>query len=46
MVLPFFVGGGVRLTDSLDARTDLEFESSRPLARGGMEIVYRVVLTL
>ncbi|MFF0500080.1 dihydrofolate reductase family protein [Nocardia aobensis] len=43
VILPFFVGGGIRLTDSLDPRTDLEFESSRPLDGGGVEIVYRVL---
>ncbi|MGV9676276.1 dihydrofolate reductase family protein [Nocardia sp. NPDC003482] len=42
VVLPFFVGGGMRLTDSLNPETGLEFESSRSLPGGSVEIVYRV----
>ncbi|WP_433196837.1 dihydrofolate reductase family protein [Nocardia sp. CA-107356] len=42
VVLPFFVGSGMRLTESLNPQTDLEFESSRPLDGGAVEIVYRV----
>ncbi|AYF76263.1 riboflavin biosynthesis protein RibD [Nocardia yunnanensis] len=42
VVLPFLVGSGMRLTDSLSTATGLEFESSRALAGGSVEIVYRV----
>ncbi|MFI7189220.1 dihydrofolate reductase family protein [Nocardia nova] len=45
VILPFFVGSGMRLTDSLNPQTDLAFESSRPLDGGGVEIVYRVLPT-
>ena len=42
VVLPFFVGGGMRLTDSLDPDTGLSFESSRALPGGSVELVYTV----
>ncbi|MFI5781028.1 dihydrofolate reductase family protein [Nocardia sp. NPDC051570] len=42
VILPYLVGSGMRLTDSFDPATDLEFESSRPLPGGSVEIVYRV----
>jgi dihydrofolate reductase len=40
VMLPFMVGGGMRLTESLDPATALSFESSRPLDGGSVEIVY------
>lgn len=40
VVLPFMVGGGMRLTQSLDPATTLSFESSRVLPAGSVEIVY------
>jgi dihydrofolate reductase len=40
VLLPFMVGGGMRLTESVDPSTALAFESSRPLAGGSVEIVY------
>ena len=40
VVLPFMVGAGMRLTDSLDPATALSFESSRALPGGSVEIVY------
>ncbi|WP_280270872.1 hypothetical protein [Nocardia wallacei] len=43
VILPFFVGNGTRLTESLNPRTALEFESSRPLDGGAVEIIYRVL---
>ena len=42
-VPPFLVGSGMRLTDSLNPQTNLEFESSRALDGGAVEIVYRVL---
>lgn len=42
VVLPFVVGGGMRLTDSLDSDIGLTFESSRAPAGGSVEIVYTV----
>jgi dihydrofolate reductase len=42
VVLPFFVGGGSRLTESLSPETGLTFESSRSLPGGSVEIIYRV----
>ncbi|TDP98002.1 dihydrofolate reductase family protein [Labedaea rhizosphaerae] len=42
VVLPFMVGAGMRLSESLDPRTGLSFESSRPLPGGSVEIVYSV----
>ena len=39
VVLPFMVGAGMRLTESLDAGTTLSFESSRVLPAGSVEIV-------
>jgi dihydrofolate reductase len=40
VVLPFMVGSGMRLTESLDPATTLSFESSRALPGGSVEIVY------
>jgi dihydrofolate reductase len=40
VVLPFMVGSGMRLTDSLDPNTKLTFESSRSLDGGSVEIIY------
>lgn len=40
VVLPFMVGAGMRLTQSLDPATKLSFESSRVLPAGSVEIVY------
>jgi dihydrofolate reductase len=42
VMLPFFVGGGMRLTDTLNPETGLTFERSRPLPGGSVEIVYSV----
>ncbi|MFI7670850.1 dihydrofolate reductase family protein [Nocardia sp. NPDC049526] len=42
VVLPFFVGGGMRLTEALDIDTGLTLESSRALPGGSVEIVYTV----
>ncbi|WIX98421.1 dihydrofolate reductase family protein [Amycolatopsis mongoliensis] len=40
VVLPFMVGAGMRLTDSLASDTALSFESSRSLPGGSVEIVH------
>jgi dihydrofolate reductase len=40
VVLPFMVGAGMRLTESLDPATTLTYESSRGLPGGSVEIVY------
>ncbi|HEU5354867.1 MAG TPA: dihydrofolate reductase family protein [Actinocrinis sp.] len=40
VVLPFMVGSGMRLTESLNPATKLSFESSRVLPAGSVEIVY------
>ena len=40
VMLPFLVGTGMRLTDSLNPATKLTFESTRPLPGGSVEIVY------
>jgi dihydrofolate reductase len=40
VVLPFMVGAGMRLTQSLNVDTPLSFESSRVLPAGSVEIVY------
>jgi len=42
VVLPFFAGGGMRLTDALDTDTGLTFVRSRSLPGGSVEIVYAV----
>jgi|GEM_PF-796183 len=42
VVLPFVLGGGMRLTDALSVDIGLELESSRALEGGSVEIVYRV----
>lgn len=42
VVRPFFLGGGMRLTPTLDPGTGLTFESSRALPGGSVEIVYTV----
>lgn len=42
VVLPFLLGGGLRLTDALSVEIGLELESSRTLDAGAVEIVYRV----
>ncbi|HEY2669207.1 MAG TPA: dihydrofolate reductase family protein [Rugosimonospora sp.] len=42
LVLPMFLGGGTRLTDSMSAQTGLVFSSERALPGGAVEIVYRV----
>ena len=42
VVLPFFVGGGMRLTDAIDTDTGLTLESARTLPGGSVEIVYTV----
>lgn len=40
VVLPFFTGGGMRLTEALAPDTKLVFESAEPLPGGSVEIVY------
>jgi dihydrofolate reductase len=40
VVVPFMVGSGMRLSESLDPKTPLTFESSRELPGGSVEIVY------
>lgn len=40
VVVPFMVGAGMRLSESLDPKTSLSFESSRELPGGSVEIVY------
>ena len=42
VVLPFVLGGGMRLTDAVSVDMGLELESSRSLEGGSVEIVYRV----
>jgi dihydrofolate reductase len=42
VMLPFLLGGGLRLTPTLDPATGLTFESSRSLPGGSVEIVYTV----
>jgi dihydrofolate reductase len=42
LVLPLFLGGGTRLTDSMSAQTGLVFSSERAVPGGSVEIVYRV----
>jgi dihydrofolate reductase len=42
VVLPILVGGGMRLTPTLDPSTGLTFESSRAIDGGSVEIVYTV----
>lgn len=42
VVLPLLLGGGLRLTDALDARTGLRMERTRALPGGSVEIVYAV----
>ncbi|WP_327146112.1 dihydrofolate reductase family protein [Nocardia sp. NBC_01327] len=42
VVLPFVVGGGMRLTDAMSPDTGLEFESTRALPGGSVEITYRL----
>ncbi len=42
VVLPLLLGGGMRLTDALDARTGLRLERTRALPGGSVEIVYAV----
>ena len=42
VVLPFLLGGGMRLTPSLGAETGLTFERERALSGGSVEIVYAV----
>jgi dihydrofolate reductase len=42
LVLPLFLGGGMRLTEGLSSETGLTFEHERALPGGTVEIVYRV----
>lgn len=44
VILPFFLGGGMRLTPTLRPEATLSFESSRALPGGSVEIVYTVVV--
>jgi dihydrofolate reductase len=40
LVLPFFLGGGTRLTPSISIETELVLEEARTLPEGAVEIVY------
>jgi dihydrofolate reductase len=40
LVVPVFLGGGMRLTDAVDPNTALTLESSRALPGGSVELVY------
>ncbi|MET0511652.1 MAG: dihydrofolate reductase family protein [Thermoleophilaceae bacterium] len=40
LVVPVFLGGGMRLTDAVDPATPLTLESSRALPGGSVELVY------
>ena len=40
VVLPLFLGAGIRLTESLSPETELTFERERALPGGSVEIVY------
>lgn len=42
VVLPLFLGGGMRLTDGLGTDTGLTLEREHALPEGAVEIVYRV----
>ncbi|MFE9323175.1 dihydrofolate reductase family protein [Nocardia sp. NPDC052278] len=42
VVLPFFVGGGMRLTEAMDIDTGLTLDRSRALPGGSVEIIYTV----
>jgi dihydrofolate reductase len=42
LVLPLFLGGGMRLTEGLSPKTGLTLEHERALPGGTVEIVYRV----
>lgn len=42
IVMPFLLGGGLRLTPGIDLATDLTLTSTRPLEGGSVEIVYEV----
>ena len=42
VVLPLFLGDGMRLTQSISADASLELQSERALPGGSVEIVYRV----
>jgi dihydrofolate reductase len=40
LVVPIFLGDGMRLTDAVDPATELTLESTRTLPAGSVEIVY------
>jgi dihydrofolate reductase len=40
LVLPFFLGGGIRLTPTISVDTELLLEETRTLSEGAIEIVY------
>ena len=40
LLVPVFLGGGMRLTDAVDPATRLSLESSRALPGGSVELVY------
>lgn len=42
VVLPLFLGGGMRLTDAVDVEAGLTLQSTRALEGGSVEIVYSV----
>jgi dihydrofolate reductase len=42
VIVPFFLGDGMRLTDSLTPDTGLTFDRSRALPGGSVEIIYSV----
>ncbi len=41
LLVPIFLGGGMRLTDAVDPAAELTLESSRELPAGSVELVYR-----
>jgi hypothetical protein len=40
LVLPFFLGDGMRLTPAIDVDTELTLEETRALPEGAIDIVY------
>jgi dihydrofolate reductase len=40
LVLPFFVGGGMRLTPTINVDTELRLDEARTLPEGALDVVY------
>jgi len=40
LVLPFFLGDGMRLTPTIDVNTELRLEETRALPEGAIDVVY------